>query len=60
MAKRVCAYCRKEIVGYPHVTVWFEGQEKSEGLRFHTLSEAVLYLVNKLKWKVIVEKKEVK
>ena len=41
--KRICAYCGEKILGYPHVTVWDEGPEKSVGVRFHTISEAILF-----------------
>lgn len=41
--KRVCVYCGEKISGYPHVTVWDEQPQKSEGVRFHTISEAVLF-----------------
>jgi len=41
--KRICAYCGEKIFGYPHVTVWDEQPRKSEGLRFHTISEAILF-----------------
>lgn len=46
--KRICAYCGKKIHGYPHVTVWDEQPLKSEGIRFHTIEEAILYYTEKL------------
>jgi len=48
--KRVCAYYGKKILGYPHVTVWDEQPKNSEGIRFHTIEEAVLYFAEKLGW----------
>ena len=53
--KRVCAYCGKKILGYPHVTVWDEQPKNSEGIRFHTIEEAVLYFIEKLGWSILTK-----
>lgn len=47
--KRICAYCGEKILGYPHVTVWDEGPEKSVGVRFHTIKEALLFFSDRAK-----------
>jgi len=55
MGRRLCVFCGKPIPGYPHVTLWDEQQKDSHGVRFHTIEEAALYLVEKLGWKVTKE-----
>jgi hypothetical protein len=55
MGKRICALCGKPISGYPHVTIWEEAQRESRGLRFHTMKEAMLYLVNRLGFRINLE-----
>jgi len=56
MGRRICAYCGKEIYGYPHITIWDEQQRESIGVRFHNFEEALLYLAKKLGYKVEIQK----